>query len=86
MIDGHALTTIRPRSRWISPADARTAADRYQRIATSLYRDANRAERAGQRRDAACYRSKGDTCQAVADELRTALRHHMETIIEGVTA
>lgn len=84
MIDTRTLTTVNLADRWVSTADALEGAATYQRLALEFYRNANTEERRRQRgaaRRAAHLRSKADTCQAIADELRTAARRaEMETI------
>lgn len=90
MIDTRTLTTLKLADRWVSIPDALAGADQYQRIAVQLYRNANTEERGKERgaaRRAAHLRGRADTCQAIADELRTAARRaEMETLEMRVTA
>lgn len=84
MIDARTLSTITTADRWLSIPDALKGADTYQRIARDLYRHADTQRKVGgigATRRAAHLRSKADTCQAIADELRTAARRaEMETL------
>lgn len=90
MIDARTLSTITTADRWLSIPDALKGADTYQRIARDLYRHANAEQRHREptaTRRAAHLRSKADTCQAIADELRTAARRaEMETLEMRISA